>query len=103
MELHSYGRLYVGQLSHLGKNCTNFSCLIASLKHVEMLTSLLTSCGHQAPDDGHVLVPVWPQMCVVSSEDMEQLVEDEAGVAGGQPTQRRPQLQQDSLAPASVV
>ena len=62
-----------------------------------------TSCGHQAPDDGHVLVPVWPQMSVVSSEDMEQLVEDEAGVAGGQATQRWPQLQQDGLAPASVV
>ena len=103
MELHSYGRLYVGQLSHLGKNCTNFSCLIASLKHVEMLTSLLTSCGHQAPDDGHVLVPVRPQVGVVSSEHMEQLVEDEAGVGGGQATQRRPQLQEHSLSPAGVV
>ena len=68
-----------------------------------MLTSPLTSCGHQAPDNGHMLVPVWPQVSVVSPEDMEQLMEDEAGVAGGQATQRRPQLQQDSLAPSGVI
>ena len=48
-------------------------------------------------------VPVRPQVGVVSTEDVEQLVEDEAGVAGGQAAQWRPQLQVDGLAPASVV
>ena len=57
----------------------------------------------RSPDDGHVLVPVRPQVGVVSPEHMEQLVEDEAGVAGGQATQRGPQLQEDSLTPAGVV
>ena len=102
MELHSYGRLYVGQLSHLGKNWTNFSCLIASLKHVATLRTQPPGIM-RSPDDGHVLVPVRPQVGVVSSEHMEQLVEDEAGVGGGQATQRRPQLQEHSLSPAGEV
>ena len=60
-------------------------------------------CGQDAPDDGHVLVPVRPQVGVEGPEDVEQLVEDEAGVAGGQAAQWWPQLQVDNLAPAGVV
>ena len=67
-------------------------------------TCCSTQPGHmvRSPDDSHVLVPVWPQVGVVSPQHMEQLVEDEAGVRG-EATQRWPQLQVNSLTPARVV
>ena len=56
------------------------------------------------PEDGDVLVPVGPEVGVVRAEDMEQLMEDEAGVARVQaPAEWRPELQEDGLAPAGVV